>query len=82
MSNKIRGSISLARSFSHHWLTCAQSLAANLSGVKLHMDGLETLVNSRGGISSLPDSNPRRLATWVDSEGESTFLAALFSCFT
>ncbi|PMD37181.1 hypothetical protein L207DRAFT_514502 [Hyaloscypha variabilis F] len=49
-------------------LTKVECLAANLSGIKLHMDGLETLVGSRGGIEALPDSNPRRLATWVDSE--------------
>lgn len=54
-----------------------------MSGVKLHMDGLEALVKSRGGITTIADPIPRRVVTWADSEGkqltECLFLAEGFS---
>ena len=52
------------------WLTWSQNLSANVSGIKLHMDGLEALVKIRGGICALPEPIPRRLVTWADSEGK------------
>jgi hypothetical protein len=41
-----------------------QSLSANIPGVKIHIDGLEALVASRGGIQALPThGHTRKVAT-------------------
>jgi hypothetical protein len=42
-----------------------QILSGELSGIKIHMDGLEALVKSRGGIQSL-ESHPltRKVVMW------------------
>ncbi|KAE9381097.1 hypothetical protein N431DRAFT_392008 [Stipitochalara longipes BDJ] len=49
-------------------MTHLEILSGDSSGTKIHMDGLEALVKSRGGIQGL-ESHPltRKLAMWTDT---------------
>ncbi|KAH8782098.1 hypothetical protein BGZ57DRAFT_852885 [Hyaloscypha finlandica] len=45
----------------------SNNLAANAPGVKVHMDGLEALIKTRGGIQALlVHSLTRKFVTWAD----------------
>lgn len=49
----------------YHTYSCFQNLAGTPEGAKMHIDGLETMINAKGGFGTIdPDNISRRLSAW------------------